>query len=412
MVPRILIVAESIDVEDSSGTKGRVALIKNLKAIGCDLSVFHYTRKKINLEGIDTFAIEENRSGLLFLLSRLERQIRYKFKLKFNPYIEKLTGFSFTLLNDRNSISKCINKVPVSNYDLVITFSKGGSFRPHHALLQLPMWHRKWLAYIHDPYPMHHYPKPYTWREPGYQKKEDFIREVSEKATWSAFPSLLLKEWMGKFYPHFLKSGVVIPHQIFNVNTEGVELPDFFNSANFNLLHAGTLLGARNPTWLIKAFRQFLLERPEAKEHSKLLFIGGKDPRLSIEEDENIFVSDGYIQFDRVTKMQKETSVNIILEARSDISPFLPGKFPHSLTANKPILVLGPEKSEVRRLLGETYPNWAKIDDISRIERIIQSLYFDWKNKKKFKLSNREDLERYLGPEYLKEVLNSLTSKE
>lgn len=411
MIPRIIIIAESIDVEDSSGTKGRVALINNLKLIGCELKVFHYTRKKIDLEGIETFEIEENRRSLLFLLSRLERQIRYKFKIKLNPYIEKLFGFSFTLFNDRKSIVDCIDKLSVSDYDLIITLSKGGSFRPHHALLKLPKWHSKWLAYMHDPYPMHHYPKPYNWTEPGYQKKEDFIREVSEKAALAAFPSLLLKNWMGKFYPNFLKTGIVIPHQVFNVNTGKVTMPEFFNREDFNLLHAGTLLGARNPEWLIEAFRQFLLDHPVAKSHAKLLFIGGRDPRLSVDQDDNIFISDGYMEFERVMKMQKETSVNIILEARSDISPFLPGKFPHCLFANKPILALGPQKSEVRRLLGEDYLYFSEIDDVPRIKQVVESLYFSWRDKQEFKLKNRKELEQYMGPEYLREVFYSITSK-
>ena len=41
----IIIVSESIDVNDSSASKGRVALINNLIKIGYQVTVLHYTRK-------------------------------------------------------------------------------------------------------------------------------------------------------------------------------------------------------------------------------------------------------------------------------------------------------------------------------------------------------------------------------
>ena len=406
---KILVIAESIDVEDSSGSKANVALINNLHKAGFVLLICHYTRKKIQLEGIECISLKENRKSLLFFLSRAERFLRYKFKLFLHRPLEKAFGFSFTLFNDRNSIVASLKKVDFAP-DLVLTLSKGGSFRPHHALLKLLEWHSKWIAYIHDPYPMHHYPKPYTWTEPGAEEKETFIRKISEKAAHSAFPSLLLKEWMSKFYPAFLKTGIIIPHQMFKDLTVEAELPEFFNPDNFNLLHAGNLLGARNPGGLIEAFRIFLNEKPEAKTHSRLLFIGGKNPHLTIaSSDENILISDGYMDFKTVYQMQNRTSVNIILEAKADISPFLPGKFPHCIEAQRPILLLGPAKSEARRLLGNDYEFWSEIDDVQEIKKNIEKQYLLWQNKENFKFKNSEKLHRYLGPEYLKQVIDSLS---
>ena len=178
----ILIVAESINVDDSSGSKASVALIKNLNAAGFEINVYHYTPKKIKLEGIPCVSIEENRHSLLFFLSRIERQIRYRTGWKLNKYIEQLFGFSFTLFNDRNSIVTSLRKITKFKPDLVLTLSKGGSFRPHHALLKIPEWHSKWMAYIHDPYPFAYYPRPYDWVEPGHQRKWQLIQDISKNA--------------------------------------------------------------------------------------------------------------------------------------------------------------------------------------------------------------------------------------
>ena len=46
VLKRILIVIESIDVDDSSGTKGRVALIQSLAKESNEVTVLHFTQKK------------------------------------------------------------------------------------------------------------------------------------------------------------------------------------------------------------------------------------------------------------------------------------------------------------------------------------------------------------------------------
>lgn len=409
---KILVVAESIDVDESSGSKANWALIQNLKKAGYQLQVFHFSKKEIVLKDIPTRAIKENRKSFLFLLSRLERYIRYFLKLKLHRPLENAFGFSFTLMNDRNSIVSELRKIDLKP-DLVMTLSKGGSFRPHHALLQMPEWHSKWLAYMHDPYPMHHYPRPYTWKEPGYEQKETFIRQVSKKAAFSAFPSQLLKEWMGQFYPDFLKTGMIIPHQNFQYEEEEILFPEYFNPRNFNLLHAGNLLGARNPKFLLEAYKMFLDRLPEAKQDSRLIFLGGSNQRVMDEAGEipNIIASEGYLPFKEVYAMQQKTAVNIILEARSEISPFLPGKFPHCVNADKPILLLGPEKSEVRRLVGVDYPYWSKINDSQRISELIEDLFKRWKISPESFHLNRPDIKEYLEAGQLKKVLNTVLEK-
>ena len=412
---KILVVAESIDVEDSSGTKGRVALIKNLQKAGFELRVFHYTRKEIELPGIPCVAIKENRRSLLFLLSRGERYFRKYFKIYLNGPLEKIFGFSFTLFNDRNSMVVALKKIGDFRPDLVITLSKGGSFRPHHALLCMPEWHSKWVAYIHDPYPMHLYPRPYNWVEPGYYQKWRFMKQMSEKAAFSAFPSRLLMEWMGSYFSGFLKEGVVIPHQI-SVETDTSDVPDFFEPEKFNILHAGNLLWGRDPMALLQAFEKFLKDNPEAKNESRLLFVGPKNHYSERLEEfavklPQFFVSRDSLSFPEVQSMQNLSAVNVVLEAKSEISPFLPGKFPHCVMADKPILLLGPYYSESKRLLGEEYPFWAEIDDTEKIRKCIQQLYEEWKmGSAGFRLK-RKDLEEYLSPAYLKKTINQILEK-
>jgi len=406
---KLLIVSESIDIEDSSGSKVNVALIKNLKKVGCSVKVLHYTRKNIQLEGINCISIKECRFSLLFVLSRAQRFLQRLLKVNFSEFLENTFGHSFTFFNDSKSIAKAIEKY-YNKEDLIITLSKGASFRPHNAMLVLPDLHNKWMAYVHDPYPFHYYPRPYNWVEKGYKYKESFFRQVSERAAYSAFPSVLLKEWMGAYFPNFLNTSLIIPHQ--DLETEIYDKsPSYFNSDKFTLLHAGNLMSKRNPKGLIDGYNVFLEKNPEAKKTSNLLFLGPADYHkeyLEKELDENIYWSRGNVPYNEVSFVQKHTSVNIILEAKSEISPFLPAKFTHCVKANKPIMLLGPFYSETRRLLKDNYPFVSEIDDVKLIAELIEKLYLLWgESPEKLKL-NRLDLDDYLSISNLKKTLDTI----
>ncbi|WP_179346237.1 glycosyltransferase family protein [Winogradskyella ursingii] len=408
----ILIVSESIDVNDSSATKGRVALIKNLQQCGFNLMVYHYTRKNIEIEGVECIEIREKKWNIYYLLSKIQLIIRRAFNYNIGIHFEKRIGFSFSFFNDVKSIKMALQNETDFEPDWVLTLSKASSFRTHMALLEIPKWHQKWLAYVHDPYPMSQYPEPYNWLSPGHQQQEEFFRQVAKKAAHAIFPSKLLKEWMGKFYPEFNERGLVIPHQISVENTQKEHGPSYFKENFFTILHAGSLMKPRNPSGLVEGFQQFLNNNETAKIESQILLLGNKTYfadylNKKSKEMPQLYLSSGYVEYNEVQYIQNHTSVNVILEAKSDISPFLPGKFPHCIKANKPILYLGPKHSETLRLLGEGYEFSAEIDQTDEIAQHVEQLYKNWKNRSNERYLNRTDLDYYLGREYLEKVFKS-----
>ena len=409
---KILVVVDSINIEDSSGSKANVALIHNLAEAGFEVLVYHYTLKNIKLVGVTCFSIPEIKYSPMYFLSRTQRVLSRNFNINLAPFLEKLFGFSFTFFNDTNGILEALKKCTFEP-DLILTLSKGGSFRPHYAVLKCPELHHKWMAYVHDPYPFHFYPRPYTWVESSYKQKETFFTQVSEKAKYSAFPSQLLLEWMGSFYPDFLKTGMIIPHQNATYNLENNDFPDYFDTAKFNLLHAGNLMKQRSPKGLIEGFKLFLDRNPEAKKDSKLILLGNASYHSKMLEEYQIdnpemYIYNGNVAFDIVYHLQKNVSVNIILESKSEISPFLPAKFPHCVEANKKIISLAPYYSETRRLLGNDYPYWSEVDDVDKIAVIIENLYQLWKINPDNLLLNRGDLVNYLSADYLKKIITGL----
>lgn len=410
---KIVVVAESIDVEDSSGSKANVALILNLKDAGYKVVVYHYTRKEIELSGIECIKIKERTNNILYFLSRGQRKIQHGFKVNLAKYLEPKFGFSFTFFNDSNSIKQSLRNLQYIP-DLVLTLSKGASFRPHHALLGLPELHSKWMAYIHDPYPFHLYPDPYQWSEPGFEQKINFFKEMSKKCRWAAFPGLGLKEWMEKHYPSFTGKSLIIPHQLREESYRTEKgLPEDFDPNKFVLLHAGNLMKQRPPFALIHGFQKFLKNNPEAQDKSNLILIGSAQYH-----EQRLEVLDGEIEqfrfikktapFAQVLKMQEKAAVNIILESKADESPFLPGKFPHCIAAGKPILLLGPSRSESRRLLGLDYRYWSPADDVEKISALIEDLFNRWRDEPEGLILQREDLISYLSVESLKNELDQI----
>ena len=409
---KILIVVDSINIEDSSGSKANVALIHNLVDAGFEVVVYHYTLKDIPLPGVNCFTIPEIKFSLNFFLSRIQRVLSRKFNWNLAPFLERLFGFSFTFFNDTNSIEKALKK-RTFHPDLVLTLSKGASFRPHYALLKLPELHSKWMAYVHDPYPIHYYPRPYNWIEPSYKQKQQFFLAVSQKARYAAFPSQLLLEWMGSYFHNLLKTGLVIPHQNAEYEIKNNQLPSYFDISKFNIVHAGNLIAQRSPWGLIEGFNLFLQKNPIAQKEARLLLLGNAtDHALMLEEYKKncpeIYISEGSIAFDEVFLVQKHASVNVILEAKSEISPFLPAKFPHCVASNTAILSLAPYYSETRRLLGNDYPYWSEQDDSSKIASLIEKLYLLWKQNPDNLFLNRKDLEDYLSSGYLKKMIMKL----
>lgn len=402
---KILILTESIDVNDSSGAKANLGLIQNIKQIGHQVKVLHLDESFTEKPSFDAKAIGRYKSSTFFWLSKLNTFLK-KFGIKLNKWVEPKLGFSFSHFEDVDRFKKALTKETPEDYDIILTCSKAASFRPHKAVLESPAWHNKWYAYIHDPYPMYAYPRPYDWAEPGSLQKRAFFLGVYAKATKIVYPSQLLAEWMESYYPNNEHKRLVIPHQIINdlssIETDTLELPPFFDASNFNVLHAGSLMKQRPPFVLMKAFNKFLDQYPKAKENAKLIFIGGAfeghQKEMSNLINDNIINHDSYVQFKTVFQLQKLASVNVVIEADTWFSPFLPGKIPHLVVADKPILHIGPTQSETMRLLGEDYdlhtPNNEESIDI--LAKKIESLYCSWKADKNLKL-NRSDLKEYLS---------------
>jgi hypothetical protein len=419
LIPKksILVLAETIDEEGSSAGKANNSFVKALYQSGFIVKIYHFSHLLVNISKMETILISEKKTDINYILSRTQRVFQRFTGRNWSKTLENWFGFSFTFKNDLNSMVSALRKEKPVDYDLIITLSKGASYRTHGALLKLPEWHGKWLAYVHDPYPFHWYPPPYKWFEAGYKQKERFFVTVAEKAEWLGYPSQLLADWMGQFRNSFKEKSVILPHQILDYKTNSENLPDYFKTGKFTVLHAGNLLGQRDPFPLLAAWQVFIQQNPGAVQDAQLLLLGPAahhEPELSkfCAPLTNVYKSDGYVNHREVKAMEHAASVNIVLEAVSEVSPFLPAKFPGLVRANRKILHLGPKNSESRRLLGENHHFAAEADNVEKIAELLGELFNIWKeNPEQLKL-NRTDLEAYFSPETLGQHIEKLLNRK
>lgn len=152
------------------------------------------------------------------------------------------------------------------------------------------------------------------------------------------------------------------------------------------------------------------------KKDSRLILIGNNTYYKKWIENEikgvdEILNISNNIFFNVVNELQHQVSVNVILEANTEINPFLPGKFPHCVKANKSILALTSKNSELIRLLGNDYEYWANPDDIQKIKTILTQLFVKWEHNPESLKLDRDDLEKYLSLDSLKTIIESIKLK-
>ncbi len=325
-----------------------------------------------------------------------------------------LLGYSLLfnrLVNDWKK--EIIRELAINKYDLVVVLGTGSSFAPHFAMAEMDS-NVRWVANIHDPYPMNHYPKPYQKDDTIFYKQQvKRIDRVFKQANWVTFPSKYLLGFMSQYHPQLKNKSFVLPHlESFFANLP--EVPEdkkvSLQEGKFNLLHAGSLLGPRDPRYLIKAFMRFIDEDIERKEKSVLNIIGKVSKEHTGFEKEYEAVKDNInilitrVSYKHSLELLKQADILIILEAIAKESPFMPGKLADYITANKPILALTPKYSETSRLLGEFYPYTTQTDNEEEIYMILVNLWEEWKSGNLNNL-DRDDLREYISSENINKIL-------
>ena len=334
---------------------------------------------------------------------------------KLRAYPSYLYGANFSKQRWIRSWKIAIQQhLELKKYDIIIALGVGAVFAPHFAMEEVQT-DIPWMAYVHDPFPQQHYPDPYRKDTDG-RREAEYKRfdRVMKKANIVGFPSLRLKEWMQAFHPSLENNALVSPHVEYEDRyLPKVEAQSNLDPTKFNLLHAGSLLGERNPDYLISAFRRFVESSTEIKDNVHLHIIGSiseKYNALVSDENSNIHINKKRISYTDSLSVLKQSDVLVIIEADAEDSPFMPGKLTDYIKSDKPILAMTPLKSETTRLLGKDYAYLTKVDDEEKILEHLKSLWIEHKENRLSGL-NRPDLVDYVSKNNLNKILHEALSK-
>lgn len=377
---KFLILAESLRINETSSGIVSSTFVQSLANFGHDITCLYPK----------TFEYPVSWFQYVKLVEFSYKPYKKKFIDKI-PKIRALPSFLYGYsLEVRNKISQWIQIVTEiiskEKFDAIIVLSSGSEFLPHLAMLNvqtnIPI-----IFNFHDPFPWHVYPEPYrkSINISSYilHKK---VQKIIDKATLVSFPSELLKQHMSKNYLGIEIKSIILPHagtKLKNLPARNEDQNIFLDKTKFNILHAGSLLGPRNPKTFLKAFVKFTMAHQDHANTSVLTIVGklAKEHTDIVQYvQDNIRIYDLRISYKKSIELLKEASVLLLIEADADFSPFMPGKLADYIMSEKPILALTPYRSEVMRLLGENYPYWSTLNDEEQIYFHLKSLWQCWKS--------------------------------
>lgn len=378
----ILVISESLRINGTSSGIVSSSFIKLLAESGFNVTVI----TENNFEYPITW-LPENIEVIKFDIIPIKKSIIDKIpKVKALPTY--LTGFSNSFRNLVNQYkTETVKQLRKQNFDLIYALGSGNAFAPHFALAEMEL-SIPYYVNIHDPFPMHVYPEPYKkpkyWINSILEKK---FKVVLDKAKGISFPSELLMIEMAKTFDSINKKSFVIPHigtSLANLPIEQSDSDIILDSNKINILHAGTLLGPRNPKFILQAIEALNTENPAFLKDVEFTFIGkvNKDLTEIVANSnlKNVHFLSIRTSYQKSLDLIAQSDALFVIEAIADFSPFLPGKVADIAFAEKTIIDLSPKHSEVRRLLGSDYPYQCELDNVNSIKKVLNQFYVDYAN--------------------------------
>ncbi len=271
-------------------------------------------------------------------------------------------------------LSKYISKNPV---DVVITTG------PPHSLHLIGMQLQKkqnvkWIADFRDPWTTIHYHKSLRLNKSSERKHKQLETSVLKSADVITVTS-----------PTTKKEFQAITEKPIEVITNGFDVSEKIEiemDSKFSISHIGSLLSERNPEILWKVLADISKENASFKNELQLKFAGAVSGEVKQSLQKFQLLENckflGYVSHSEALKLQHKSQVLLLVEIdRVETRAIIPGKLFEYLSAERPIIALGPNKSDIEGIIAETnsgkFFNYADAENL-KIE--ILRLYKNFQN--------------------------------
>jgi hypothetical protein len=414
---KILVVAECINKNKTSEGIGTTSFLNALAQGPFEVDCVYFQHVQHELS--DTSHIDK-RINLIKIENGIIDQIVQKVR-PVRRWTQKNLGVNILRARRAAKFQKALKRlIKKGNYNLLFVRTIAGSIASHTAVFNLSkQLDFKWVVNFNDPAPASLMPYPYFDGKTDYPKQmandEAVVKEIVRSCDGITSPSVLLTQRFLDFTGVRAEDKKVYKFPHIFVAPQHIKTPSFLDKGKFNVVHPGSLLGPRNPEFLLKAFKTFIEQNPEKAAATKLTFFGtihAKHKPLfdAFPHPEFLDVRDKRIPHEEALGVLQESSVLIILEAIADESPFMPGKLAEFIGLIKTVWALSPKKSETRRILGLEYPYQCEANNEDEIYKQLNALFDAWKENKQLPLSN-EKLLAYVSPKHVVEEMEKILSE-
>lgn len=237
-----------------------------------------------------------------------------------------------------------------------------------------------WIADFRDPWTTIGYHKKLKLTTSAAQKHKKLEKEVLNKADRILVTS-----------PSTKKDFEQITQQPIDVITNGYDIEHIEKKPldkKFTIAHIGSLLSDRNPRVLWKALAELIKNNPDFKQDFELKLAGKVSTQIlnTLEEFKlSPYVNNmGYISHQQAITEQRTSQVLLLLEIDSEETrAIIPGKLFEYMAAERPILAIGPEKSDAEALIKQTNTGqYFCYDEKDRIAECIEKMYQQYSENK------------------------------
>jgi len=158
--------------------------------------------------------------------------------------------------------------------------------------------------------------------------------------------------------------------------------------SNFSIVHIGSINAARNPKILWKALGELIQENDELRKYLKIKFVGNVESVVyrDIEQYKlNPYLEKvGYLSHaDAISFQQTSQLLLLLINNTPNANGILTGKLYEYMASARPILAIGPTKSDIANLLQETNAGViVDFEDVTGMKRAILELFEKYKTGK------------------------------
>lgn len=209
----------------------------------------------------------------------------------------------------------------------------------------------QWIADFRDPWTSIGYHKKLKLTNSSKKKHKRLESLVLNTADKVLVTSKTTKEEFGQLTSK--------PIKVITNGFEPKDLDEVQLDRNFTISHIGSMLTGRNPINLWQVLGQLVKENSEFKNVFKLNFIGivGEDVLASVHRYglKDYIEVVGYVSHKKALEYQRKAQVLLLAEIDSfETKGIIPGKLFEYMSAQRPILGVGPQGWEVAAMVSDT----------------------------------------------------------